>query len=637
MNISLPSRKVRTLPSFAQSLVTFDANQTEDDTTFELEIPEDLSTLSDTNLAELHVRAVEAFNALYGDGKEVPAEILETLSALTEAIEVLSSEKDARATLATEQREKAAAMAAKVNGGAAPETSPADDATETLAAADPEAPHKFVDAEGDGKCDVCGGKDGVGVHASADAKAAVEGDQLSVKRSIRLPKSSATAQRAAAQSQQLAAEKSIRDIFRVMGADLGVQAGTGVNFSELGEALNTRLRSFNQSQYQAAANQNRALRDVGTLATLSRDFAPELTITNNDREHIEGVIREASKLTRMKQATLDGRGSLVASGGWAGISETLYNQFLQLEASTGELSVPEVVLARGGAQVSEAVSFAEIFAAVGFDYTEADDIAGEYAADGTVGPKPSYHIGTPEFTEYRLDVYGLIIEAGLLAARGYPEFLADIIRKALVAHFHKLNAAKIAEIAAGSTAITMPAGQVGATASLLRAVELQAEHLRDSHRMDVNAKLELAIPNWSKGAMRSDLSQRLGVDLIGVNDARLVAWLTDRNVNVQFVQDYQSISTTAATAFTQWPSTVQFLLYPAGTWVAAKSDIITIDTLYDSVNLKNNDFTALFTEEGQKMLKVGPDSRKVTVAVDATGYTNAGGGIDADGTAAAAV
>lgn len=625
MGITIPSRGIRTLESFAQ----FFSDQSEDDTTFELEIPEDLSTLSDSTLAELHTKAIEAFNALYGDGKEVPAEILETLSALTEAIEVLAGEKDSRETLASEQREKAAAMAAKVNASApAAETLAVDNAAENAAdggADDATEQHKFVDANGDGKCDTCGGIAANKLHVAAGT-AAVESEQLATRRSIRLPKTSSTA-RAAAQSQQLATERGIRDIFKIMGADLGVVPGTGASFSEIGEALNTRLKGFNQTQYAAAAKAGRSLRDVGTLAVLNRDFAEELTIKNNDREHIDSVVREATKLSRMKQATVDGRGSLVASGGWSGISETLYNQFLQLEASTGELSVPEVVLARGGAQISETVTFAEIFAAVGFDYTEANDIAGTYAAGGTAGPKPSYHIGTPAFTEYRLDVYGLIIEAGLLAARGYPEFLADIVRKALVAHFHKLNAAKIAEIAAGSTAITMPAGQVGATASLLRAVELQAEHLRDTHRMDVNAKLELAIPNWSKGAMRSDLSQRLGVDLIGVNDARLVAWLTDRNVNVQFVQDYQSISTTAATAFTAWPTTVQFLLYPAGTWVAAKSDIITIDTLYDSTNLKNNDFTALFTEEGQKMLKIGPDSRKVTVAVDASGYTNAGGPI----------
>ena len=63
------------------------------------------------------------------------------------------------------------------------------------------------------------------------------------------------------------------------------------------------------------------------------------------------------------------------------------------------------------------------------------------------------------------------------------------------------------------------------------------------------------------------------------------------------------------------------MLYPAGTWVRATADIITVQGLYDSTLLSKNDYTALFTEEGFAMLKRGADSRLVSVATGNRGTT----------------
>ena len=52
------------------------------------------------------------------------------------------------------------------------------------------------------------------------------------------------------------------------------------------------------------------------------------------------------------------------------------------------------------------------------------------------------------------------------------------------------------------------------------------------------------------------------------------------------------------------------------------------------VLLGQNDFTALFTEEGYFVAKAGVDSRLVTVGVSPTGVTNIGAEIAANGTAA---
>ncbi len=67
----------------------------------------------------------------------------------------------------------------------------------------------------------------------------------------------------------------------------------------------------------------------------------------------------------------------------------------------------------------------------------------------------------------------------------------------------------------------------------------------------------------------------------------------------------------------------------------APSQIITLDTVYDSTLLGSNDFTALFSEEGWLVAKRGHDSRKVSVPICPDGATHAGIAIDCDGSAGA--
>jgi hypothetical protein len=298
------------------------------------------------------------------------------------------------------------------------------------------------------------------------------------------------------------------------------------------------------------------------------------------------------------------------------------------------MSLPEIGVTRGGIMHTPGPSFADLFAIPDFCFTEADDISGRYApgeSGNVVGPKPCYHVECPDFTECRLDVCGLCITAGLLQQRGYPEVIARTIRGLLVAHDHKMNARLIQALVAGSTAVSLAANQAGATAPILTAIELQVEHYRYAHRLSRGTTLEAVLPFWVHGAIRSDLSRRLGVELISISNAQIDGWFTDRGIVPQFVYNWQAIDTTAAGSFTSWPTSVSFLLYQAGTWVRGSSDVITLDTIYDSVLLGNNDFTALFTEEGWFACKRGHDSRVVTVPICPDGSTAAGVDISCNG------
>jgi hypothetical protein len=170
----------------------------------------------------------------------------------------------------------------------------------------------------------------------------------------------------------------------------------------------------------------------------------------------------------------------------------------------------------------------------------------------------------------------------------------------------------------------MTTGTVGTTAPLLAAIELESEHIRYSSRASRGLVLEAVFPFWIHGAIRQDLSVRLGLALFDVTDAQIDAWFRLRGIAPQYVYDWQALDVTAESAFKTWPTTVEFLLYPAGTWVRGVDDIITMDNVYDSTQLGMNKYTALFTEEASLIAKRCNDSRVVTVPVWSDGSTHAG-------------
>lgn len=582
----------------------------------ELVIPEDLSALSDEDLTALSTQAREAFDAAYGDGSGLTDETYQALASLTEGIEALQAETDSRAAAASERSEAAAALAARVR--------PAELASEGDA-----------DAEGDDEApaeDAAEGDEDENAEAPADAESvtasAVRGETRISLSSVR--------RNAPAPVERESDDPQLADFMVASAEGLGVAVGTGLDMLGAGTALNRRLQSFNGSQYASANKAKRHVREQHGLLAINRPIAEDLQIQHNDPAHVREVFDRAGDESRLDQ------GSLVAAGGWCAPSEVIYDLIDGGESRDGLLSIAEVGVPRGGLSFTTGIDFAEIFAGfaareIGFSFTEEQDVAGEYEWDAdaetnVVGPKPCYRVECPPFEEYRLDVDGLCIQSGLLQSRGYPEVLADTVRKVLIAHDHYVNGKQIAQIAAGSTAVTLPATQVGTTAPVLTAIELQVEHYRYARRLSRSTTLEAVFPFWVRGAIRSDLSRRLGVDLIDVSDSRIDGWFRDRGVNPQFVYNWQALDGSAAADFTAWPTTVSFLLYAAGTWIKGVSDIITLDTIYDSVLLGNNDFTALFSEEGWFVAKRGQDSRLVTTSITADGAAHVGVDIAHNGT-----
>lgn len=602
--------------------------------TFDLEIPENLTDLSSEDLGDLRTKAVDAFQTLY-EGGDFTDEALATLGTLTEGIELLSAEISHREEAAAERAAKAAELAAKI-GADKPAPADGDDA-------DDDADDTPAEEKAEAEADIAEAEAEKAAAEEAEKKARAAATDVEPVSELEAPAETVTAaaprgpiklsgirRHVHTPAPAITEETSVEDTAkaRLTVADVpGFAADSDASFEDLAVALDRRLQGFNSGAYGAAARAGRAMSERHSLAVVRKHFDERATVGSPESA-------DAAMAFAVNEKNLPG-GSLVAAGGWCAPSETVYD-LLEDESRDGLISLPEINVTRGGIKFTKGPKFADLYAAPSFNFTEAEAQAGKYKpkSDGAneAGAKPVYSVPCTDFEDVRLSAAGMHIQANLLQQRGYPELVARTIRGALVAHEHKMSERIIADMERQSDVVSMDSGQIGAAAPILTAIELQVEHYRYAQRLSRSTTLEAVFPYWVHGAIRTDLSRREGVDLLDVNDARIDAWFRARGVNPQFVYDWQAL-TGAASGFKAWTASLKFLLYSAGTFVKGGQDVITLDTVYDSTLLGQNDYTALFTEEGYLVAKRGHDARVVTVPLNPNGGTGTGIRLLANGTA----
>jgi hypothetical protein len=337
-----------------------------------------------------------------------------------------------------------------------------------------------------------------------------------------------------------------------------------------------------------------------------------------------------------KEHNIPGGQGLTAAAGWCAPSEILYDLFEIENGTDGLVDIPEVQVSRGGFQFSPGPAFSTIWAGTGyFHQTEAQVIAAT--------TKPCMAIPCPTFTDIRLEVEGVCLTGSFLQDRGYPEMVARFTRGAMVAHRRKLNVFKINQMVAGSTLVDLTVAanfggansiendDISAASRFLHVLETQAIDYRYKHRMALSTKLEAVVPLWVLGQLRADIQRRTGTsaeEAFGITDQMINQWASLRGVRIQWVYDWQDAYNGAGTvggssAIGALPVVVDILLYAAGTFVAGVSDVIRLDTVYDSANLALNQYTQLFTEEGILVAKRGFESRRIKINIPPAGVTSA--------------
>lgn len=356
---------------------------------------------------------------------------------------------------------------------------------------------------------------------------------------------------------------------------------------------------------------------TGQANTFSRQSALQINLPKNDfgqnmdafstRPDDYALLEAASKAARETKIE-----ALVAAGGWGAPSERSLD-FCELEVIEGLFQLPEIAITRGGIQYTRGPDFASVLNnSTGFwDMSEA-------TAEAGVELKTSLRPSIPSFIEKRLDAVGVMMEAGLLLRQGWPELVARYASLLLKAHQYKLSQKTLAQTIALIGSATNIATGFGNALDFLHVVELVALGERQRLLLSQNQVLEVIAPAWAKAVIRADLAQRTGVDTISVTDAQIDAHFTARKTRVQWILGWQNLVLTSGVA-TTYPDTLEFLMYPAGTFVRGTSDVITLDTIYDSVNLKKNDYVHLFVEQGTLVANPCGDGRRITLPFFANG------------------
>ena len=550
-------------------------------------ISDDLSGLSDDELTSLHVQARDEFQRLTDD-QSINARGIERATQLADDIERMAGEINDRAL--AKRRATADALRGRIAARAVDDL-PADD---DKSASTSDEGHATSTADSTAL-----------VASSRRGRTQVEdviksGSKLNVKLSSAQRQQSQRSSTGAVAS--TAAPRGAQVI--VASADIrGFTQGSNLDgIDALAAAMQARARTMSVTH---------GMPNFTPVAQLQRDQDFRWFIDDHSSpEEVYRVLQEAANPE-----------ALVASGGWCAPSEITYD-FYNIVCEDGMYDLPTAGIRRGGMRWPVSPSFGDLASSTGlWVWNETQDIASA-TGTGQSGTKTCAHVPCASFSEARLDCDGICITAGNLTSDAWPEQIANFMRLVMAAHAHRVNTRLISKVAALSTAVSMCATGQGVAVPLLDAVELQAIDLRTKYAMCENSTLEAVFPTWVLGLIRADLAKRKGWDspssAFMITNAEIASWFTLRGISAQFVQDWQ-VRTAGfpgnAGASTTWPSSVQFLIYPAGTFVKGNGLSLDLGVVRDSTLNSTNDYTAAWSEDCWLVAMIGHESRVVTVPV----------------------
>jgi len=547
------------------------------------EYPEDLTALDPDALATAEEAALAEFDRLRALGDDITDEQIEEMERLAAHVAAIRAEGEARVQAAADRQARVEAAAASLSTEP-PEEEPAEEGEEE---GEGDEDEEEPTAEGSAEAEE---QDPVPVTASARRPQSLV--RRTPKQAVVRPANSrrAAVLTAAADVQGFAASQRLADLTEV--AKAFAARSKGLPQTRIGGKDGTRL------QY--------------AVASLSRGLGSYdgLSITNPKW----GGDEQALVAAAAKEARLPG-GSLVAAGGWCAPSETIYDLCENRASLDGLWDVPEINVSRGGIRYTKGPDFTSMFDN-GFWLTEAEIIAGTL--------KTCVEITCPPFVEIRLDAVGICIKAPILTNTAYPELVRAWIEGTLIGQQDAVSAALLQK-AAASAGAAVAVGGAGTSVShdTLTALELVGEGMRQREHMAFNESVEVVLPVWMRSAIKADLAVRTGQPAPLVSNEQVQSHFANRGLRVQWVYNWEPLTVDANGVATAYPTNVDALVYPAGTFVKGTEDVISLDTVYDSTDLLSNMYTAAFVEEGVLLAETCGSAALVTLPVCVNGRTGA--------------
>jgi len=539
------------------------------------EIPADLSALNRDQLVELEGTLLSRFESLRED---TSAEAVEEMARIAETLPAIGDRVDSIDAEARRAADAAAAVERYQSRRTPPEPEPEPE-PEPVADVQPEP--ELIDDQP--------GTEVVPVASSRTSLAEI---------ARRAPKPKAPADR----------PESRWFTSLTAGAEIpGVPASAAFQSAgQLAEAVLNRTQALTRTNSESAS------------AMIARAHLPQLGDVigaNESASYVTVKMLEAVQRWRDDQE----RQALSADTGLCAPTETVYD-LCDVGTVDGLISLPEIAINRGGLSFFKLPDFA-CFDNYGWEFGPDPD-------ELECMDKPCQEIPCPETEDVTPSVIGACLKAGILQARQFPELVELYVRNVFKAHQVRISRRTLQLMEAGSIPVVYDdvlLGGSGFTAALFNAINVQAEDVRDDYMLGMTETVTVVLPRWVRGAIRADLANRMGVDLLGISDQRIDQMFRDAGVVVEWVKNWQNECIGAPGAQRAYPTTVKFLIYREGAWVRGLEPVIELESQYDSVLLRQNKFTRLFTEQMLMVANLCTTSRVVTVPVCPNGRTNAGG------------
>ena len=529
------------------------------------QMPESLEGLSIAELDKLYLEGhaeSQELAALSDD--EITDEQLTDLETINGALDTIVEARTDLETAAQERADRLAAARSKVAEGSTPAEDPDADGDEDDEDDEPGDEPEEADAEQEKEL----------VMASATPKR-----RTVAKAASRAPKPDVPVNKYGG---TLIASANVPDFSA--GATLD-------GMDDLVKAFMARSRMF-------AGRKDKASMERYGVATLRR---PETEFT------ISGKMSTSEQLAIVQEAARGQRlQTLMASGAWCAPSDTLYT-FCENETAESLFTLPEVTITHGGLNFTKGPQLSDLLANpdFGFIQTEAEAEAGT--------PKVCFEFECPPFEDHRLDAFGYCFKAPILTASpaGWPELIRRFLNLSTIGWQYKMAAEMLARVSADLGPATVFVNLGSVSADILDALSLQAVIIRQEQFLSPTATIETVLPIWAKEIFRADMARRSGQALLAFTDAQIQQGFAARNLAPQWINAYQPVDA----AGTAWPTTLEVLIYPAGTYVWGENDVINLDTVYDSAGLEVNMYTAVFFEEAGMLINQCGEGRKVQIDI----------------------
>lgn len=566
-----------------------------------INVPDDLTLSSEDDLRELETNIVEEFNSLQAQDDVTP-EVIEALQKHADNLDRVRAELAVREDRAKRDAElqqqkyqsERERLAARVNG----EPDPTENEDEGREAANSEA---IAQATAEG------------VTAALFAAFGDENKNFNINELQNRAKTSLSSARKYApasvkpRAQQLTVTAGVDIPGLARGADLN-------NLEALTDAFHRRAKGMPVS------------RDGQGNEMLVASIRNEFENTIDDRTSPAQVGELFQHLTNRSHHE-----ALVAGGGWCAPSEVRYD-FFNIACEDGTIDLPTFGVSRGGVRFPVSPSLADAGLELAnitnstqpWLWTEDDD---EATVTGDPN-KPCIRVPCPSFDERRLECYGICLTAGNLADDAYPEATQNFLRLLMSAHSHAMNARIISTMESLSTVAptggAFQAADTPAFTQILSGAALAATDYRARFGMCEDDVLEVVIPQWVIGIIQADLARRTGDEqFLSVTRAQIISFFADRNLRPQFVNDWQVRGSgqfgDSAAMLTDWPSSVNIMVYAAGTFLLGNGLSLDLGVVRDSVLNAENDHTAAWSEECHLVARVGHESRLYNITFDAVG------------------